>query len=124
MFVLPNLLFFWSLIVAIGSFVLAVVSAVDDARRADRLTVRIVATCVAVALFSAWLASYAYATCSADRISLTDLIVLSFLTVVFTLGDWGSMRRIQRRALALVCLCAFALSLVFLAIVVAAYCAA
>ena len=45
-----------------------------------------------------------------------NLIMLSFITAVSTLGDWDSMRRIQRRVLGRICLGGFALSLVFLAI--------
>lgn len=53
-----------------------------------------------------------------------NLIMLSFITAVFALGDWDSMRRIQRRVLGHICLGGFALSLVFLAISVAMYCIA
>lgn len=53
-----------------------------------------------------------------------NLIILSFITAIFTLGDWDSMRRIQRRVLGRICLGGFALSLVFLTISVAMYCIA
>ena len=42
-----------------------------------------------------------------------NLIMLSFITAIFALGDWDSMHRIQRRVLGRICLGGFALSLVF-----------
>lgn len=118
------LLFIWCLIVAVGSAALAVMSAVDDARTAGHVRIRSVASCAFVILACFAFVSFAFDVFSEDWVDLADCIMAAFFSLVFSVGDWGVMRRSGRRVLGRVCLGAVVLSALAVVAAVAIYCAA
>lgn len=118
------LLFIWCLIVALGSVVLAVMSAVDDARTAGHVRIRSVASCAFVILACFAFVSFAFDVFSEDWVNLADCIMAAFFSLVFSVGDWGVTRRSGRRIPACVCLAASVVSVLVLIAAVAVYCAA
>lgn len=118
------LLFFWCLIVSVGSFALSVLDAVDDARDAGHVRVRPVVSAVFVFLASFAFASFAFDVFAEDWVDLSDCIMAAFFSLVFSVGDWGVMRRSGRRVLGRVCLGAVVLSALAVVAAVAVYCTA